>query len=255
MSIVDKLMRIHTISVLLFLYFPIAIVVLSSFNEYGGFPSFKFTTKWYESLLQNSTVWKAFNNSLSVAILCALVSVILGFLSAYGLLRADTAFKSSIESIFYIPIIIPEITEALSLLLFYNFLSFPLGFFSVLIGHIAFSISFVFVVSKARLAGFDKSLEEASMTLGANQLQTFIKITLPLSAPGIAASTLLAFTLSWDDFIKTVFTTGPGFQTIPLVIWSQSARGGVSPELNALTSLMLIISITLSYLYVKMMRK
>ncbi|MEM1545794.1 MAG: ABC transporter permease [Candidatus Methanomethylicia archaeon] len=255
MSLTDNLMKIHTIAILLFLYAPIAIVVLSSFNEYGGLSSFKFTTRWYESLLQNSTVWKAFSNSLLVAILCALISVILGFISAYGLVRANTAFKSSIESIFYIPIIIPEITEALSLLLFYNLLSFPLGFISVLIGHTAFSISFVFVVSKARLAGFDRSLEEASMTLGANRLQTFIKITLPLSAPGIIASMLLSFTLSWDDFIKTVFTTGPGFQTIPLVIWSQSARGGVSPELNALTSLMLVISITLSYLYVKMIKR
>ncbi|MEM3391029.1 MAG: ABC transporter permease subunit, partial [Archaeoglobaceae archaeon] len=118
-------------------------------------------------------------------------------------------------------------------------------------GHIAFNIAFVFVIVKSRLSGYERSIEEASLTLGANEIQTFLKVTIPLAMPGIVAGALIAFTLSWDNFVKTVFTTGPGFQTLPLLIWSQAARGVVSPTLSALTTLMLVVSMILAYLYVR----
>lgn len=237
--------RFFVILVFVILYLPIFYVIAASFIDDG------FTLKWYEQLFQNRIIVTAFYNSLTVALASTLLSVILGTLAAYSFVRYDMRA----ESVFYTPIIIPEITEALSLLLFYNLLDFPLGFYSVFLGHTAFNIAFVYVIVRARLEGFQKSLEDASLTLGANEFQTFVKVTLPLSMPGIIASTLIAFTLSWDNFIKTIFTTGPGFQTLPLIIWAQAARGAVNPSLNALTSIMLIVSLIMSYFYVKLSRK
>lgn len=236
------MMKLYVAIIFFFLYAPIALVIASSFIDETGI-----TLKWFEKLMQDSKVVSAFYNSLSVAILSTFFSVVLGTCSAYAFLRS----RMRGEALFYTPIVIPEITEALSLLLFYKILSFPLGFTSVLLGHIAFNVAFVFVILSSRLSGYEKSIEEASLTLGADELQTFLKVTIPLAMPGIVAGALIAFTLSWDNFVKTVFTTGPGFQTLPLLIWSQAARGVVSPTLSALTTLMLVISMFLAYLYVR----
>ncbi|WP_448579702.1 ABC transporter permease [Thermosphaera sp.] len=240
------MIRIFVLMVFLFLYAPIAFVIASSFLDNGSF-----TLKWFEKVFEDYKVIGAFSNSLLLAIASTFFSVILGTAAAYAYIRT----KMSFESLFYTPVVIPEITEALSLLLFYNLLSFPLGFYSVLLGHTAFNVAFVFVIVKARLAGYERSIEEASLTLGANEIQTFLRVTLPMAMPGIIAASLIAFTLSWDNFIKTVFTTGPGFQTLPMLIWSQAVRGVVSPSLNALATLMLLISITLAYLYIRVSTK
>ncbi|MEM0331095.1 MAG: ABC transporter permease [Archaeoglobaceae archaeon] len=232
--------------VFIFLYVPIIYVVASSFIDENGI-----TTKWFLKLFEDRAIVNAFYNSLFLTILSTFFSVILGTLAAYAFIRTNMKF----ESLFYAPIVIPEITEALSLLMFYKLISFPLGFYSVLIGHIAFNVSFVYVIVKARLSAQLKSIEEASLTLGANEIQTFFKVTVPLAMPGIVAGSLIAFTLSWDNFVKTVLTTGPGFQTLPLIIWSQAARGVVSPTLNALTTLMLITSFVLAYLYARISLK
>ena len=146
-----------------------------------------------------------------------------------------------------VPIIIPEITEALSLLLFYVTFGIKLGLGTIIIGHLTFCISFVFTVVKARLSDYDKSLEEASLSLGATPVQTFIKVTLPLLAPGILAGTLLAFTQSFDDLIKASFTTGAGVITLPILIFSQ-IKFGVSPLINAIATITLIISGSLAFL-------
>jgi len=253
MSLVDKLMGIYSALVYIFLYLPIVVVIIFSFNESRTLGKFTgFSLEWYQVLVKDKDIWIAFYNSLNIAILTTLVSLTLGTLAAYGMIRFDMGGKGAIDSLLYIPIIIPEIAEALSLLLFYKFAGYRLGWLTVLLGHIAFDISFVYVVVRARLAGFDRSLEEASLTLGANEVQTFLKVTLPLSMPGIVAAALIAFTLSFDDFIKTIFTTGPGFQTLPLIIWSQSARGGVGPEINALTTVIMAISMALAYIYSKL---
>lgn len=236
------MIKIYVAIIFIFLYVPIAFVIASSFVDDSGL-----TLKWFEKLIQDSKVVSAFYNSLALAVLSTIFSLILGTSAAYAFLRA----KMRLESLFYAPIVIPEITEALSLLLFYKLFSFPLGFLSVFLGHVAFNIAFVFVIVKARLSGYERSIEEVSLTLGANELQTFFRVTIPLAMPGIVAGALIAFTLSWDNFVKTVFTTGPGFQTLPLLIWSQAARGVVNPTLNALTTLMLAVSMVLAYLYVR----
>lgn len=240
------MIRSFVLFVFIFLYVPIIYVVASSFIEGGGI-----TTKWFLKLFEDRIIVSAFYNSLFLAVLSTLFSVILGTFAAYAFIRTNMKF----ESLFYTPIVIPEITEALSLLMFYKLISFPLGFYSVLIGHIAFNVAFVYVIVKARLSSQLKSIEEASLTLGANEIQTFFKVTVPMAMPGIVAGSLIAFTLSWDNFVKTVFTTGPGFQTLPLIIWSQAARGVVSPSLNALTTLMLLTSFVLAYLYARISLK
>ncbi len=253
MSLTDKLMGIYSALVYIFLYLPIIVVIVFSFNKSRTLGKFTgFSLEWYRVLIEDKDIWIAFYNSLNIAVLTTLVSLVLGTLAAYGMIRFGMGGKGAIDSLLYIPIIIPEIAEALSLLLFYKFAGYKLGWLTVLLGHIAFDISFVYVIVRARLAGFDRSLEEASLTLGANEVQTFLKVTLPLSMPGIVAAALIAFTLSFDDFIKTIFTTGPGFQTLPLIIWSQSARGGVGPEINALTTVIMVISMVLAYMYSKL---
>jgi spermidine/putrescine transport system permease protein len=186
-----------------------------------------------------------------VAVVVAIVSVVFGTLTALAMARYSFKGKATVDGLLYIPIIIPEIAEALTLLLFYLWIGWgwSRGFITVLLGHIAYDISFAFVVIRARMAGFERSLEEAAQTLGANEFQTFFRVTLPILMPGIVAGGLLAFTLSYDDFYKTLFTTGPGFETLPLRIWSMAARGGVSPELSALTTVALLSSMGLALAY------
>lgn len=243
MKIMSSFLKIFTIIVFLFLYSPIVVMIIFSFNESKSLGVFtNFSLKWYEKVIGNPEVWRALYNSFWVGAVVTFVSIILGLMMAMAVTRYSFSGKSVLESLILIPIIIPEIAEALSLMIMYIFLNIPLGPATVIIGHIAFSISYVTVVMRARMAGYDKSIEEAARTLGANELQTFFRITLPTLYPAILAAGLLAFTLSFDDLIKTLFTTGPGFKTLPLVIWSSAARGGVSPELNSLSSFALSIS-------------
>ncbi|MEM0453026.1 MAG: ABC transporter permease [Nitrososphaerota archaeon] len=236
-------LKIFTILVFLFLYSPIIVMVVFSFNESKSIGVFtNFSLRWYEKVINNPEVWKALFNSFWVGAVVTIVSLILGLMMAMAVIRYNFSGKSILESLILIPVIIPEIAEALSLLIMYIFLNIPLGPVTVIIGHVAFCISYVTIVMRARMAGYDRSIEEAARTLGANEFQTFFKITLPTLYPAILAAGLLAFTLSFDDLIKTLFTTGPGFKTLPLVVWSSAARGGVSPELNSLSSFALSIS-------------
>ena len=250
------ILLIFTALVFIFLYAPIVVMVIFSFNEAKSLGVItSFSLKWYEKAFSNIEVWTALYNSVWVGVVVTVVSLILGFLMAMAITRFSFVGKPIIDALILIPIIIPEITESLSLLIMYVFLSIPLGPLTVIIGHIAFNISFVTVVLRARMAGYDKSVEEAARTLGANEIQTFLRITMPLMYPALLAAGLLAFTLSFDDLIKTLFTTGPGFKTFPLIVWSQAARGGVSPDLNALASFALSISLIFAVMRIRVEKK
>jgi len=254
----DIFLKVFTFAIFALIYGPIVVMVLFSFNSSRFLGAWTgFTINWYVKLFEKPEVWGALYNSVVVAALTAVISVVFGILTAYAMVRYSFRGKGVIDSLLYIPIIIPEIAEALTLLLFYLLLGwgFGLGFTTVLLGHIAYDISYCYVVLRARLIGFDRSLEEAAKTLGANEIQTFFRITLPLLMPGILAASLLAFTLSYDDFYKTAFTTGPGFETLPLRIWAMARKGGVTPELNALTTIALGISMSLALLYQKFSKK
>ncbi|MEX2462257.1 MAG: spermidine/putrescine ABC transporter permease PotC [Paenibacillaceae bacterium] len=228
-----------------FLYLPIIILIVYSFNKsklnavWTGF-----TFDWYGKLLHNSAVMEATRNSLLIAVVSTVVSTIVGTLAAVGMHKYNFKLKNVLSGLLYIPIVIPEIVMGIALLAFFAQLHISLGLLTLIIAHITFSIPFVVVVVRSRLEGFDKSLEEAAMDLGANGWQTFVRITLPIIMPGVVAGFLLAFTLSLDDVIISFFTAGPGSTTLPLKVFSM-VKFGVSPEINALSTIMLLITLTL----------
>lgn len=243
----DRILKGYSFMIYVFLYAPILIMVMFSFNDSKLIAVWRgFSLRWYDTLLADPGVWGSFYNSIWVASLTSVVSMVLGTLTAFVMIRYSFRGKTILDSSLYVPVVIPEITEALSLLLFYVFTGIPLGAVTVVIGHVAFAISYATIVIRARLVGFDRSVEEAAKSLGANELRTFFHVTLPLILPGVIAGGLLAFTVSYDDFIKTAFTAGPGFQTLPLRIYAMASRGGVSPQLNALATVTLIVSLGLA---------
>jgi spermidine/putrescine transport system permease protein len=247
----DRLLKSYTFFVLAFLYVPIFSMVIFSFNDSRLTAIWRgFTLRWYFSLL-GSSVWGAFYNTILVGVLVTVVSVILGSMTALAMSRYNFRGKNALDGYLYIPIIIPEITEALSLLLLYVWAGVRLGLFTIILGHLTFAIPFAVLVIRSRLAGFDRSVEEAAQSMGANEFQTFLRITLPIISPGVIAGGLLAFTQSYDDFIKTAFTRGPGVDMLPTTIYNLARRGGVSPELNALATIALAVSIVMAILWQK----
>jgi spermidine/putrescine transport system permease protein len=226
----------------LFLYTPIAVLVVMSFNaskspfHWGGF-----SLKWYGSLAQNAEILTGLRNTLVVAAGSTVLSVVLGTLLAIGLDRYSRS--SALDAVSLAPAILPDIVLAIGLLAFYSMIGLTLGLHSVLLSHVVFSTAFVTAVVKARLGHVDRSLEEASRDLGATATATFFRITVPSLAPGIIAGALLAFTLSMDEFVIAFFTNGPSTPTLPIVIYSM-VRFGVTPQINALAAILLLVSFT-----------
>ena len=239
-----------------FLYLPVLILIVFSFNDTRSVAVFSgFSTEWYIKLSHNTELLEAAKNSLLVGIIATLVSTAIGTLTAIAMDRYRFKLRTTFDANLYLPIVIPEIVMGISLLLFFNQALFPFlqnafgirastGLPTITISHIAFDIPFVYVIVRARLADFDRSLEEAAADLGADEWQTFKRITLPLLMPGIIGGALMAFTLSLDDYLITVFTKGVQEQTMPLYIYSL-VRKGVTPEINALSSVLLLGSIGL----------
>jgi spermidine/putrescine transport system permease protein len=255
----DVLLGFHSTLIYLFLYAPIAILVLFSFTtDRFGARMIGFTLDWYigekRGLIHDERLIGASLNTLKVALISTVVSTIIGTLTALALERYRFRGKNAFDALIYLPIVIPEIVMALSLLAFFAF-SFNIieaiagwrfnnSLVTVIISHIAFSISFVVVVVRASLKGFDRRLEEAAQDLGANEWQTFWRITFPLILPGIIGGALLAFTLSLDDFIISFFTTGPGTSLLPVEVYN-AVKGPVTPKINAISTVMLVLSMTL----------
>ncbi|MEM7534992.1 MAG: ABC transporter permease [Chloroflexota bacterium] len=233
------------IGMFLFLYLPIVILIMYSFNE-NRFVSVwtGFSTHWYGEVFRDPAVRSAMGVSLWLAGWSTVVSTILGTLTAIAMERFKFWGKRTYDAILYLPIIIPDIVMALSTLLFFVILGVSLSRYTILIAHVAFNIAFVAIVVRARLADMDAVLEEASADLGANAWQTFRRVTLPLLMPGVIAGALLAFTLSLDDFVITFFMAGPGSTTLPVLIFSK-IRFGISPEINAISTLLFMGSTVL----------
>jgi spermidine/putrescine transport system permease protein len=230
--------------VYIFLYAPIVILVIFSFNasKYAIWEGFSW--KWYATLLHDDLILRAIKNSLIVAVVATLVSSVIGTLAALGMQRFQFKGKGPMDALFYLPVIVPEIVMAASLVIFFGAVRFTLGMTTVILAHIAFCVSYVIIVVRARLEGFDRTLEEAAMDLGANELQTFFRVTLPIIFPGILSGALLAFTISIDDYIITSFVSGVGSTTLPLQIYSM-VKTKVTPEINAVSTLLLIPTIIL----------
>jgi spermidine/putrescine transport system permease protein len=225
-----------------FLYIPLAIVVVYSFNdsrlnaEWVGF-----TFDWYRKLFHNEEMLAAAGNSLVIALVASAVSTVLGTMAGVAMYRYRTRLLSVLV---LTPIAIPEILMGVSLLIFFVLLNLTLGLVSVALAHIAFCIGFVAIVVRARLAGMDESLTEAARDCGATPWQTFRYITLPLIMPGVIAGALMAFTLSIDDFVITFFTAGAGTVTLPLQIYSM-IKIAVTPEVNAISTLLMLLTLAL----------
>jgi len=248
----DRVLKSYSFLVLAFLYIPIFSMIVFSFNDSRLTAVWRgFTLRWYVSLMSGSEVWGAFYNTIIVAVLVTLVSIMLGTATALAMSRYRFRGKNAFDAYLYIPIIIPEITEALSLLLLYVWAGVPLGLLTVVLGHLTFAIPFAALVIRSRMVGFDRSVEEAAQSMGANEIQTFFRVTLPIISTGVIAGALLAFTQSYDDFIKTAFTRGPGVNMLPTTIYNLARRGGVSPELNAVATIALSISIVMAILWQK----
>jgi len=250
-----RTLNLFAIGVFLFLYLPILILVIYSFNAnkvVGAWTGF--SLEWYRVLFHDQAIASALRVSLWVATWSTLISAVLGTLAALVLERYRFRGRLTFDAVLYLPIIIPDIVMALSALLFFVILAIPLSRNTILIAHVAFNISFVAVVVRARLADMDDRLEEAAADLGATEWVTFKRITLPLLAPGIVAGALLAFTLSLDDFVITFFVAGPGSTTLPVRVYSM-IKFGVTPEVNAVSTLMLVGSTLLVIISLLIQRK
>jgi len=240
-----KILGTYSWSVYLFLYLPIIILVILSFNSARTTVWEGFTLDWYRKLIQNREVFHALGNSIIVAIASTIISTVIGTLAAFGIERYDFLGKKVFDSILLMPIIMPDIVMGISLLIFYMLINFTLGLVSITIAHVAFNISFVAVVVRARLHGYDKTLDEAAMDLGANPFQTFMKISLPLIRPGVIGGAILAFTLSLDDYLITSFVAGIGSTTLPIKVYAMMTKGRITPEINALSTLILFFTMIL----------
>ena len=225
-----------------FLYLPLVIVVVYSFNdsrlnaEWVGF-----TLDWYRKLAHNEDMIAAAGNSLAIALVASLASTLLGTMAGVAMHRYRLKL---LPLLVLTPIAIPEILMGVALLIFFVMLNFTLGLVSVALAHIAFCIGFVAIVVRARLAGMDESLVEAARDCGATPWQAFRRVTLPLIMPGVIAGALMAFTLSIDDFVITFFTAGAGTVTLPLQIYSM-IKIAVTPEVNAVSTLLMLLTLVL----------
>lgn len=232
--------------VYLFLFLPISVIVVNSTNATTSKPylSWKgFTLDWYVKLFDNTSLLQAFGNTMVIAVVSTLLATVIGTIGAVGIYRYHFRGKSIINGLLYIPVVIPEIVLGISLLTIFSKVNIPRGMLTLILAHVTFSVPFVIFNVRARLSGYDKSIEEASMDLGANRLTTFMRITLPVLAPGIAGGALLAFTLSIDDVIISYFVNGQT-KTYPLKVM-ESIKSGIAPDVNALSTLILIATILL----------
>lgn len=225
----------------LFLYIPIVVVIAMSFNASKNLFVWRgFSFDWYRALFENRAMLEGLGNTLIVAVFVTLISTVLGTLLAVGIHRYTRG--GLIRAFGIAPALLPDLLLGIGLLSFYALVSMTLGLHSVVIAHSVFASAFVTAIVLARMAGLDDSLEEASRDLGASPLRTFMRVTLPQLMPGIVAGALLAFTLSLDEFVIAYFTAAPTTPTLPIVIYS-TVRFGVTPDVNALASLLLLVSI------------
>lgn len=225
---------------LVFLYLPISVLIFMSFNESDApFTWTGFSTKWYSVLVNSPNIMEGFQNTLIVAVASTIISLVLGTLLAIGLARYQKS--SALEAVALTPAIFPDLALAIGLLALFTSLHLTLGLHSVIISHALFCMAFVTAIVRGRLAQIDSSLEEAAQDLGDSPVGTFFRVTLPSIKPALIAGGLLAFTLSLDEFVIAFFTNGPSTPTLPIVIYSM-VRFGVSPEINALATVVLLIS-------------
>lgn len=240
--------KIYIALVMIFLYLPIAVLILYSFNN-GKTSVWKgFTLKWYFELFENDAIMTSLYNSLIIAVLAAIFATLLGTMAAIGIYNMKKPVRSLVTNVSNFPIINPEIVTGVSFMLLFAFLGglfqFEMGFWTVLIAHISFCTPYVILNVMPKLRQMDKSIYEAALDLGCNQRQAFFKTVIPEIMPGIISGMLMSFTYSLDDFVITYFTRGPKFQTLPIEIYTMLKRR-ISPTINALSTLLFVVTIAI----------
>ncbi|NIA68050.1 ABC transporter permease [Pelagibius litoralis] len=242
------LLWLHLRLIYIFLYVPIAVLMVLSFNK-AGLPTAwtGFSVEWYGKLLDSGPILGAALNTLIVATVSTVLATGIGTLLALGVERRRRT--SWLDALLFAPMIIPDIVLAIALLFFFTLLEFTLGLHSIILSHVVFNIAFVCAVVRTRLRHFDYAVVEASIDLGASEITTFFRVTLPIIFPGVLAGALLAFTLSIDEFIIAFFTAGagPSSTTLPMQIYAM-IRFGVTPEINAMATIIMLVSFTLVFL-------
>lgn len=237
-------LRLVTAFVYLFLYLPIVVIVLMSFHPetFFTFPMPGYSMRWYREFLRDEQLIRALMNSLLLAGTAALLAAVVGTPCAVGLVRFNFPGKNLLNSLVLAPMIIPNVVIAIGLLILLDAVRIPRGFPYLVIGHVLFALPYIVITVSSQLYGFAMELEEAALNLGANPLQTFFEITLPLIAPGIAAGMLFAFTISFQEYVASQFWATPSTYTLPIRIYSR-LRGALSPELNVVGVLTLGLAI------------
>ena len=236
-----KWSNLYLAIMILLMYFPLVMVVIFSFNESrlsANFTGFSF--KWYETLANDRDLKEALFNSILLGVLSCGISAVIGTLGAVGMARVKYKTKGMMEYLSTIPIMIPEIILGMVFLVFFSMLNLPFGMTTLVIAHTTFCIPYIFMMVKARLVGIDKSLEEAARDLGAGPIRTFFDITMPLIAPAVLSGSLLAFAMSFDDVVISIFVNGPRLNTLPVKVYAQ-LKTGVTPVINALCTIILVV--------------
>ena len=236
-----KWSTLYLILVLLVTYLPIVMVVIFSFNESKLTASWTgFSLKWYEELLKDKAIKEALWNSIVLGVVSCAFSAVIGTLGAIGMARVNYKSKGMIEYLSTVPIMVPEIILGMVFLAFFSLLNLPFGMVTLVIAHTTFCIPYIFMMVKSRLVGIDKSLEEAARDLGASPARTFWDITLPLIMPAVASGCILAFAVSFDDVVISIFVNSPKVNTLPIKVYTQ-LKTGVTPEINALCTIILAV--------------
>ena len=232
---------------LLFLFIPLFVIIVYSFNDSKGAEFTHPSLIWYRKLIfESEPLWEALVNSLIIAFTSATVSTLLGSLAAIGCNWYKFRGKRFIEAVTYLPMVLPEVIVGISMLIFFSGIKMPLGLFTIFAAHTTFCLPFVFLMVKARLDEFDFSIIEAAHDLGATDAQTLIKVIVPSLLPGIISGFLMAVTMSLEDFVITFFVAGPGSTTLPLYVYSM-IRFGVSPVINSLSCVMITATCLLAF--------
>jgi spermidine/putrescine transport system permease protein len=250
----DRAVRIFLGAVLVFLYLPIAVMIVMAFNRSALYElPFTFDLVWFKALLSNDRLMQASWNSVWIAAVNAVIATALGTLAAYAFARFEFRTKRILQLLLFPPIAIPWLIIGTSMLIFFFWTGIGRGLHAILLGHVALSLPYVIVVVGARLAGFGRELEEAAATLGATPAQTFWRVTVPLLAPGIVAAALFAFAVSFDQFVISYFLAPPGTSTLPVEIYT-AIRKGFTPEINAISAIIIIVSMGLMLIVTRLYR-
>lgn len=251
-----SLIRGFTVLIYLFMFLPVAVVVMLAFNanQFGSFPMEGVSFRWFVELWNNDAIVRAFKTSVLLGALTAAISTTVGTLASLALVRYDFRGKGLITTALVAPILVPEVVLAVALLLFLRWLEMPKSFPLLLLGHVIFTLPFVLLIVQARLVAVRRDYEEAALSLGASPFHTFREVTLPLIMPAVFAGVIFAFTISFDDITGTLFWKPGGVETVPTQIFAM-LRNSISPEINALGAVMVVVTVAVPLLGAALARR